>query len=619
MSPVFELKSLLSLNKYLLRHKSYLVAGTFFIIASNVFAIAVAPLVRMAIDELGESLKLLAAASDPAVRDQLGKEIGAEAFKFAALILGSALIKGVFMYYMRQTIIVMSRYIEYDLKNDIYDQYQRLGPGFYGRNFTGDLMNRISEDVSRVRMYLGPAIMYTFNLVVLFVMVIAFMLSINARITFWVLLPLPFLSLSIYYVSDLINQRSDAIQKKLSELTSYVQEAFSGIRVLKSFAVEGAFSKNFEKESEDYQRNYMHLVKVDALFFPLMVMLVGCSVIITVWVGGKAVMRGEFSYGNIAEYIIYVNMLTWPVASLGWVTSLVQRAAASQSRIDQFLHETPELEDTGEDSAVFDQEIEFKNLGFSYHNGNEVLHGLHLKIRKGEILAVVGQTGSGKTSLARVLTRMYDPQSGEVLLDGKNIRAYRLASYRKLFGYVPQDMFLFQDSILRNILYGLPEEQHQQLAEKARECACLADVLEDIEDFPEGFETVIGERGVTLSGGQKQRVSIARALAIDPEILVLDDSLSAVDVATEKMILTRLKEYLNGKTALWISHRVSMAEYADRIAVLHQGAIAEIGSHEELLMKGGMYAAMYQQQRNSPADADSSRSEGAEIKKMPDA
>lgn len=610
MSPVFELKSLLSLNKYLLRHKSYLVAGTLFIIGSNVFAIAVAPLVRMAIDDLSQSLKLLSAASDPAVRDALGREIGSVALKFAGLILGSALIKGFFMYYMRQTIIVMSRYIEFDLKNDIFEQYQRLGPGFYGRNFTGDLMNRISEDVSRVRMYLGPAIMYTFNLVVLFVMVISFMLSINARITFWVLLPLPFLSLSIYYVSDMINKRSDAIQKKLSDLTSYVQEAFSGIRVLKSFAVEGAFSKNFERESEDYQRNYMHLVKVDALFFPLMVMLVGCSVIITVWVGGEAVMRGEFSYGNIAEYIIYVNMLTWPVASLGWVTSLVQRAAASQSRVDQFLHELPELKDNGSSPAAFQQEISFKDLKFSYHDESEVLSNLNLNIRKGEILAVVGQTGSGKTTLARMLTRMYDPQSGQILLDGKDIRSIQLASYRKLFGYVPQDLFLFQDSILRNILYGLPEREHPQLIDKAKECARMADVLEDIEDFPQGFETVIGERGVTLSGGQKQRVSIARALATDPEVLVLDDSLSAVDVATEKMILTRLKEHLKGKTAVWISHRVSMSEYADRIAVLHQGVISEMGSHEELLRKGGIYAAMYEQQRNSPSGEDLGNQEG---------
>lgn len=573
------------------KYRWYLVGGLLFIIGSNVFAIAIAPLVRMAVNQMAESMKGISGSSIP---EEVAREVGVTALQFGLLVLGSAIVKGVFMYFMRQTLIVMSRLIEYDLKNEIYEHYQKLGAGFYNRNFTGDLMNRISEDVSRVRMYLGPAIMYTLNLVVLFFMVIGFMLTINAKITFWVLLPLPVLSLSIYYVSDMINRRSDRIQQKLSSITAFVQESFSGIRVLKSYAVEKDFEQSFRDQSDEYKSNYMHLVKVDALFFPLMMMLVGCSIIITIWIGGKEVIAGNFTYGNIAEYIIYVNMLTWPVASLGWVTSLVQRAEASQKRINVFLNEIPEIASGQLEVSELNESIEFRNIHFSYPGKDEVLKGLNFTIHKSEVLALVGATGSGKSTIAALLTRFYDPNAGAITLDGVDIRNLNTKSYRSLFGYVPQDVFLFGDTIESNILYaGLQQQKGPEYY------AELADVKDDIEAFSSQFQTVLGERGISLSGGQKQRVSIARAMAAEPEIMVMDDSLSAVDTSTELLIMNNLRIFLKNRTALLISHRLSMAEQADRILVIKDGKIAEEGSHEQLIALKGIYFQMYEQQKTS--------------------
>lgn len=573
------------------KYRWYLVGGLLFIIGSNVFAIAIAPLVRMAVNQMAESMKGISGSSIPV---EVAREVGVTALQFGLLVLGSAIVKGVFMYFMRQTLIVMSRLIEYDLKNEIYEHYQKLGAGFYNRNFTGDLMNRISEDVSRVRMYLGPAIMYTLNLVVLFFMVIGFMLTINAKITFWVLLPLPVLSLSIYYVSDMINRRSDRIQQKLSSITAFVQESFSGIRVLKSYAVEKDFEQSFRDQSDEYKSNYMHLVKVDALFFPLMMMLVGCSIIITIWIGGKEVIAGNFTYGNIAEYIIYVNMLTWPVASLGWVTSLVQRAEASQKRINVFLNEIPEIASGQLEVSELNESIEFRNIHFSYPGKDEVLKGLNFTIHKSEVLALVGATGSGKSTIAALLTRFYDPNAGAITLDGVDIRNLNTKSYRSLFGYVPQDVFLFGDTIENNILYaGLQQQKGPEYY------AELADVKDDIEAFSSQFQTVLGERGISLSGGQKQRVSIARAMAAEPEIMVMDDSLSAVDTSTELLIMNNLRSFLKNRTALLISHRLSMAEQADRILVIKEGKIAEEGSHEQLIALKGIYFQMYEQQKTS--------------------
>lgn len=495
------------------------------------------------------------------------------------------------MFFMRQTIIVMSRHIEFDLKNEIFAHYQKLDASFYGKNYTGDLMNRISEDVSQVRMYLGPAIMYTINLVCMFILVVSVMVSINPTITFYVLLPLPILSLSIYYVSDIMNKRSTVVQGKLSQLTTFVQESFSGILVLKAFAAENHFSKKFGDESEEYKHHYMNLVKVNALFFPLMMMLVGLSVIITIYFGGKQVINGTFSFGNIAEYVIYVNMLTWPVASLGWVTSIIQRASASQTRINAFLQEKPENR-SGKKLETFDKTIEFKDISFGYDQ-KLILENISFKIEKGKTLGIIGTTGSGKSSLAALLMRMYSPKSGSITIDGQSVSDFELSSYRNLFGYVPQDIFLFSESIKENILFGT---DNQKSDDQIKQFAQMADVWKDIESFPKQLETILGERGITLSGGQKQRVAITRALIREPEILVFDDSLSAIDTHTEKTIKSNLKKTDKHQTKILISHRVSTVEDAHHIIVLDNGKIVEQGNPQQLIVQKGLFAEMVKNQ-----------------------
>ncbi|MFT7590897.1 MAG: ATP-binding cassette subfamily B multidrug efflux pump [bacterium] len=524
-------------------------------------------------------------------------EISKMALFFGGLVLASALIKGIFMYFMRQTVIVMSRHIEYDLKNEIFEQYQSLGASFYSKNYTGDLMNRISEDVSQVRMYLGPAVMYTINLIALFILVISVMISINPTITLYVLVPLPILSVSIYYVSEIINKRSSVLQAKLSGITTFVQESFSGIRVLKSFASEKHFTAKFQTQSDDYKRQYMKLVQVNALFFPLTMMLVGLSVIITIYFGGKQVIAGTFSFGNIAEYVIYVNMLTWPVASLGWVTSIIQRASASQERINHFLNETPENR-VGLETFSFDSAINVQDLSFSYDN-TEVLSNINFNIKKGQTIGIIGTTGSGKSTLASLLMRLYHPTSGNITIDGTDISSLDLPAYRSLFGYVPQDIFLFSESIRNNILFGAEDEKTEADIEAITK---LTDVWEDIQGLTAKLDTVLGERGITLSGGQKQRVAIARALIRDPEILILDDSLSAVDTHTERIIKNNLKSFGKEKTVILISHRVSTVEDADTIIVLDDGRIVEQGSPSDLILQNGLFADMVKTQnaQNQP-------------------
>jgi len=529
-------------------------------------------------------------------RALLLSHLGKLALFFGALVLASAMIKGVFMYFMRQTIIVMSRNIEYDLKNEIFQHYQELGASFYSDNYTGDLMNRISEDVSRVRMYLGPAIMYTINLFFLFVLVISVMVSIHSRITLLVLLPLPILSISIYFVSEVINKRSDVLQSKLSDITTFVQEAFSGIRVIKSFAVEKWFRQAFENENETYRQRYLSLVKVNALFFPLTLMLVGLSVIITIYVGGKEVINGSFSFGNIAEYVIYVNMLTWPVASLGWVTSIVQRAEASQSRINEFLETSPDKVDIGIQDIQFEESIKIQNLTFKYSNTEkEVLKGIDFQLKKGNSLGIIGTTGSGKSTLAQLLLRVYETNKTSILIDDVPISDYQLKSYRDLFGYVPQDIFLFSDTISNNIQFGLKESEKDD--SRCIEAAKMANVHKDILSFPNGYNTILGERGISLSGGQKQRVAIARALIRNPEILLLDDCLSAVDTNTEARIKKNLEKLMKGRTTVIISHRVSSVEHCDDIIVLDEGAIIERGSVAQLIEAQGMFARMAEMQQ----------------------
>ena len=590
------MKPLWRINKYLYKYKGLLLLGILFTVISNIFVIIPAQLVRIAIDYVVESFSLYR----PLTKGGMG-EIAREnfldfVFVFGILILVMALLRGFFLFLIRQTIIIMSRYVEYDMKNEIFEHYQNLPLSFYRKNSTGDLMARISEDVSRVRMYLGPAIMYGLNLLILFPLVISYMISVNAELTLYSLLPLPVLSLSIYFVNNLINERSEKIQKSLSSLSTFVQEAFSGIRVLKAFVREEDSARQFAEASEEYKHKSIELTKVNALFFPLIMALVGISTIITVYAGGMKVIQGEIGYGVIAEFILYVNILTWPVTSLGWVTSIVQRAAASQTRINEFLDIQNDILSEENLEVELDGDIEVKNLSFVYpDSGIKALNDVSFHIRAGQTLGIIGTTGSGKSTIANLLLRMYDPIAGEILLDGKTIQRYSISSLRKQMGFVPQDVFLFSDTIANNIAFGL-DHPDMALIEKA---AKDADVYQNIIDFPKGFETMLGERGITLSGGQKQRVSIARAIAKEPKIMILDDCLSAVDTKTENAILTALKKIMENRTSIIISHRVSSAKLADQIIVLDEGRIIEQGTHETLMAKKGVYADLFEKQTNS--------------------
>lgn len=458
-------------------------------------------------------------------------------------------------------------------------------------------MNRISEDVGRVRMYIGPAIMYSINLVVLFIIITVSMLYVNVKLTLYVLAPLPLLSISIYYVSDLMNRKSEEVQSQQSRLSTFVQEAFSGIRILKSFVKEKKMADEFEKESQVYKQKNMELVRINAMFFPLMLLLVGLSTLLTVYIGGKEVIAGRATTGNIAEFIIYVNMLTWPVAALGWVTSIVQRAAASQQRINEFLHLQPEIISEKNIVASIKGKIEFRNVSFDYpDSGIRALENISFTVEPGQSLAILGKTGSGKSTVANLLVRMYDAVGGQILIDGIPIDYYSLSSLREQVGYVPQDVFLFSDTIGHNISFGLKDESGKERNELISVAAKQAVIYDNIMEFPKGFETMIGERGITLSGGQKQRVSIARAIIKNPRILIFDDCLSAVDTNTENRILMQLKEVMQDKTAIIISHRVSSVRNADKIIVLESGRIIEQGDHRSLLELKGEYAELYEKQ-----------------------
>lgn len=590
------MKPLWRINKYLFKYKGLLLLGILFTVISNIFVIIPAQLVRIAIDYVVESFSLFR----PLTKGGMG-EIAREnflefVFVFGILILAMALLRGFFLFLIRQTIIIMSRHVEYDMKNEIFEHYQNLPLSFYRKNSTGDLMARISEDVSRVRMYLGPAIMYGLNLLILFPLVISYMISVNAELTLYSLLPLPVLSLSIYFVNNLINDRSEKIQKSLSSLSTFVQEAFSGIRVLKAFVREEDSARQFADASEEYKHKSIELTKVNALFFPLIMALVGISTIITVYAGGLKVIQGEIGYGVIAEFILYVNILTWPVTSLGWVTSIVQRAAASQTRINEFLDIKNDIVSEENLEVELEGDIEVKNLTFVYpDSGIKALSDVSFQIKAGQTLGIIGTTGSGKSTIANLLLRMYDPTKGEILLDGKNIQRYSISSLRKQMGFVPQDVFLFSDTISNNIAFGLDEPDLAIIEKAAKD----ADVYQNIIDFPKGFETMLGERGITLSGGQKQRVSIARAIAKEPKIIILDDCLSAVDTKTENAILTALKKIMENRTSIIISHRVSSAKLADQIIVLDEGRIIEQGNHETLMAKKGVYAELFEKQTNS--------------------
>ena len=487
----------------------------------------------------------------------------------------------------------MSRHIEYDLKNEIYEHYQTLPLSFYRRNNTGDLMARISEDVSKVRMYIGPAIMYGINLFTLFLMVIPYMVSINPTLTFYSLLPLPVLSVSIYFVSNIINKRSTEIQESLSGLSTYVQEAFSGIRVIKAFVREEEVAKNFETESIDYRDKSLKLSFVQALFMPLIMGLIGLSVILTVWVGSIQVFNGEVSTGNIAEFIIYVNMLTWPVTALGWITSIIQRAAASQRRINEFLNTKTDIISEKEVEREIEGHVVFDGVNFTYpDSGIHALKDVSFEVRPGESIAIVGTTGSGKSTIANMVCRLYDIDSGKIEIDQVGVKDYNLSSLRSQIGYVPQDVFLFSDTIENNISFG----NRKMSREEIERAAADADVLDNIKEFKNGFQTRLGERGITLSGGQKQRVSIARAIAREPKILILDDALSAVDTKTENAILNAMQRIMQGRTSIIISHRVSSAKLADKVVMLDDGKVVEQGTHDELLARNGAYKELHDKQ-----------------------
>lgn len=587
------MKDLAHLNKYLFKYKYHLILGTVFIIISNLFGVIPAVVVRHSFDLIQGSLQIFHGFDGFDLQTMTYDLFATSILIFGVVILVSAVLKGVFMFFMRQTIIVMSRLIEYDLKNEIYEHYQTLSLSFYRKNNTGDLMNRISEDVSRVRMYIGPAIMYGINLVTMFLIVIPFMLSINVELTLYSLLPLPFLSFSIYYVNNIINKRSEEIQESLSGLSTFVQEAFSGIRVIKAYVREHDYNAKFAEASNDYKNKSLRLAFVQALFFPLIMSLIGLSVILTVYVGSIGILQGELSTGNIAEFIIYVNMLTWPVTALGWITSIIQRAAASQKRINEFLHTENDIVSKKNIEKEVAGHLAFNQVGFVYpDSGIEALKNVSFEVRPGESIAIIGTTGSGKSTIANLLCRMYDVTSGQVNLDGMPIQDYALSSVRGNIGYVPQDVFLFSETIADNIAFG-----NQQLTdEQIRIAADHADLTENVDRFPKGFQTMLGERGITLSGGQKQRVSIARAIARDPKILIMDDCLSAVDTKTENSILNSMKKIMVGRTTVIISHRVSSAQLADKIIVLDDGQIVEQGSHDQLMELDGTYKALYEKQ-----------------------
>jgi len=585
--------SLAYLNKYLYKYKHLLGLGILFTIISNFFLILPAQVVRYAFNAVEETIDWFFLFKNFESQKEIEEVFSYNILIYGGIILAMALLRGFFLFLVRQTLIVMSRFIEYDLKSEIYEHYQTLPLSFYRKNKTGDLMARISEDVSQVRMYLGPGIMYGINLIAVFVMVIPYMFAVDYRLTLYTLIPLPLLSVSIYLVNNLINQRSEEIQKSLSKLSSFVQEAFSGIRVLKAFAREQDSAQQFRQESNSYRKQSLRLIKVEALFFPLVLALIGLSNILVVYVGGLQVIEGTLSKGNIAEFILYLNMMIWPVTSLGWIASIIQKASVSQRRINEFLSVKTDIVSTKNLQAEITGNIRFVNVSLTYPDtGIKALKNISFELPAGQSVAILGRTGSGKSTLANLLCRLYDATEGQIFIDDVPIQDYDIAYYRSHIGYVPQDVFLFSDTIAANIAFGSSNINQTTIEQAAQ----WADVYENIMAFPNKFETIVGERGITLSGGQKQRVSIARALIKNPKIMILDDCLSAVDTKTENAILNQLQTLMQGKTTIIISHRVSSAKLADKIIVLDKGRIVEQGSHEELLAQKGIYREMYEKQ-----------------------
>ena len=596
------MKSLKYLNKYLFKYKYRLLFGFVFIVLSNIFAVYPAQLIREALDLVEAKLKGIEITDTSFLTEYMdGIPLTKVVLIYGAIVFIAAIIKGAFTFFMRQTIIIMSRLVEYDLKNEVYNHYQDLDASFYKSNNTGDIMNRISEDVTKVRMYLGPGIMYSLNLIVLFVIVVPIMFSISVKLTMYSLIPLPILSIIIYYVSNVINKQSSKVQAKLSDITRLTQETYSGIRIIKSFVKEDYFNKELNKQNENYRSLSMNLVRTNAYFAPTMLLLIGLSTIFTIYIGGQEYIAGNITKGNILEFVIYINMLTWPVTAIGWVSSIIQRASASQERINEFLNTKSKIKNPTDKIEEVKGDIEFNNVSFTYpESGINALKNISFKVKQGETLAIVGRTGSGKSTVVNLLLRNYDLNEGAILIDNKNIKEINLNHFRENVGYVPQDVFLFSDTIENNIAFGyknrLPEKEIIEQAAKD------AVIYASIKEFDKGFKTRVGERGVTLSGGQKQRISIARAIIKSPKILIFDDCLSAVDTETEDAILNNLKRVMENKTSIIVSHRVSTVRNADKIVVLEEGKMVEFGTHNELLNAKGAYYKMHEKQLMEEAE-----------------
>ena len=558
--------------------------GIFFIFITNIFAIYPAEFVRTALDSLLERLN-----------DSENKGISLLLLKYGCLIVLFAILKGFFLYFTRQTIIVMSRKIEFDLKNEVYDQYQKLSIGFYKQNKTGDLMNRITEDISKVRMYLGPAIMYTINLSILFSLVIYKMCCVSIILSMYVLTPLPLLAISVYFVSNKINKKSEKVQAQLSTITSISQESFSGIRIIKSFTNEENSLNVFYESCKKYTQRQIELIKIEAMFIPLIITLIGISTVLIIYIGGLEVFKGNITTGNIAEFIIYVNMLAWPVASVGWVTSLIQRAAASQERINEFLQIKPEIQNTSNSKKPINGDIEFINVNLIYEDTKiKALDNLSFKINKGKQIGIFGKTGSGKTTIANLICRLYDVTNGAIKINNIDIKSTNLNTLRTSIGYIPQDGYLFSGTIRENI--GFADDLDNM--EEVKIAAQKAEMLDEINSFPDKFNTIIGERGVQLSGGQRQRLAIARVFYKKPKIYIFDDCLSAVDANKEQKILKNLRIETKDKTTIIISHRVSTLEKSDNIIVLDNGSISEQGTHNKLLKNKKFYSQIHVNQAN---------------------
>ena len=580
------MRALQYLNRYLKKYRFLLLLGLLFTVSSRVFAVLAPSLVGDSITAIEQFIRIGETDLTDIKRLLLTN---------IALIVGAALISGIFTFSMRQTIINVSRHIEYDLKNTVYNHYQKLSMRFYKQNRVGDLMSRISEDVSRVRMYVGPALMYSINTITLFVIVISYMVSVAPKLTLYTLLPLPILSFLIYRLSRAIHERSTLVQQMLSKLSTFSQESFSGINVIKSYAIEPNRTVEMASISKESRTKNMSLVQVQAWFFPMMILLIGISNVLVIFIGGNQYMNGQIELGVLAEFIIYVNMLTWPVATVGWVTSIIQQAEASQKRINEFLGQEPDIQDgITANKKITSIDISFDKVNFIYDDtGIQALKDVSFKLPSGKTLAIMGPTGSGKTTLLQLLSKTYLPHSGKVSLGNSALQDYAQHDIREIMGVVPQQPFLFSDTIAHNIRFGKPDATEEEIEKAAKQASVHANIV----GFKAGYETMLGERGITLSGGQKQRVSIARALIKNPKILLLDDCLSAVDTETEEAILNELKKNNKDTSTIIVCHRVSSAKNADYILVLKDGEIAQYGTHKELVNKAGYYKELYEEQR----------------------